>query len=100
MTLRDGAFPAPYMRTPMRTFGLIPAAGKSRRMGRPKLTLPLGERTVIEHVISAVLEGGVDNVLVIVGPGQADLRSLAEKAGATVLELDEDTAEMRDTIER
>ena len=37
-----------------RTFGLIPAAGKSRRMGRPKLMLPLGDSTVLEQVFAAV----------------------------------------------
>ena len=35
-------------------FALIPAAGKSTRMGRPKLALPLGEKTVLEHVIAAL----------------------------------------------
>ncbi len=40
-------------------FALIPAAGKSARMGRPKLTLPLGGRTVLEHVVTALRRGGV-----------------------------------------
>ena len=51
-----------------RTFGLIPAAGKSRRMGRPKLTLPLAARTVLEAVLDTVRQGGVETVLVVVGP--------------------------------
>ena len=38
----------------MRTFGLIPAAGKSRRMGQPKLLLQLGTTSVLELVVSAV----------------------------------------------
>jgi molybdenum cofactor cytidylyltransferase len=83
-----------------RTFGLIPAAGKSRRMGRPKLTLPLKGRTVLEAVVRAVKEAGVDCVIVVVGPDGEELRALAESAGAAVVRLDEDTAEMRDTIER
>ena len=36
------------MHTLPRIFALIPAAGKSVRMGRPKLALPLGDRTVLE----------------------------------------------------
>jgi molybdenum cofactor cytidylyltransferase len=83
-----------------RTFGLIPAAGKSRRMGRPKLSLPWGQHTVLEHVVAAVIEGGVESVLVVVGPGDKELAALAHKAKVAVLELPEDTAEMRDTIER
>ena len=82
-----------------RTFAVIPAAGKSRRMGRPKLTLPLGTQTVIEAVVTAVTKGGVEKLVVVVPPGGRELRALAEKAGAAVLELKSDTAEMRDTIE-
>jgi molybdenum cofactor cytidylyltransferase len=84
----------------IRTFGLVPAAGKSRRMGRPKLSLPLGNRTVVEHVVQAVTNADVCCVLVVTGPDESALSTLAEKAGAAVLRLTEDTAEMRDTIER
>jgi molybdenum cofactor cytidylyltransferase len=83
-----------------RTFGLIPAAGKSQRMGRPKLALPLGGRTVLEAVVTAVRDAGVASVLVVVGPSADDLPELATRAGARVLHLPTDTAEMRDTIEQ
>ena len=51
-------------------------------MGRPKLTLPFAGRTVLEAVLDAVYRGGVQTVLVVVGPEAAELRSLAEGAGA------------------
>ena len=35
-------------------YAVVPAAGRSSRMGRPKLSLPLGERTVLEQVILAL----------------------------------------------
>ena len=82
----------------MHVFGLIPAAGLSRRMGRPKLTLPLGERTVLEQVVSAVRGGGVEQVLVVIGPGTAFLQPLAEQAGAAVHVLPEETPDMRATV--
>jgi molybdenum cofactor cytidylyltransferase len=69
-------------------------------MGRPKLSLPWGGTTIVEHVIAAVTQGGVANVLVVVGPQQDELRELAERAGASVLVLAQDTAEMRDTVQR
>lgn len=47
---------------------VVPAAGQSRRMGRPKLLLPVGGRTVIARVVSALREGGVNPVVVIVPP--------------------------------
>ena len=80
-----------------RTFALLPAAGKSRRMGRPKLLLPLGESTVLDHVISAVRNGGVTDILVVTGPDGAELAERAIKAGALVLKLADDTPDMRAT---
>ena len=68
-------------------------------MGRPKLALPLGDRTVLERVIAAVRTGGVAQVLVVLGPASAFLHPLAEQAGARVLVLPEETPEMRATIE-
>ena len=35
-------------------FAVVPACGHSTRMGRPKLALPLGDRTVIERVVAAL----------------------------------------------
>ncbi len=81
----------------MRTFGLIPAAGKSRRMGRAKLLLPLGDKTVLEHVLSAVRMAGVDEIVVVVAPDGAALAEIATAAGAHVVQLAEDTPDMRAT---
>jgi molybdenum cofactor cytidylyltransferase len=86
--------------TSPRTFALIPAAGKGQRMGRPKLLLPLGGRTIVERVVDAFRTAAIDTVLVVVGPAMEELAARAEDAGAAVLELAEQTAEMRDTIER
>src|SRR5438552_6045924 len=83
----------------MRTFAVIPAAGKSVRMGRPKLALPLGDRTVLERVVAALREAGVEHVLVVVGPHVPQLVPPAERAGAHVLQLPEETPEMRATVE-
>ncbi|HMF12306.1 MAG TPA: nucleotidyltransferase family protein [Gemmataceae bacterium] len=81
-------------------FAVVPAAGKSVRMGRPKLTLPLGGRTVLECVVSALRTAGVEHVLVVLGPHVADLVGLAESTGAHALALTEATPDMRATVER
>ncbi len=82
---------------------LVPAAGQSRRMGRPKLTLELGGQTVIARVVHALLGGGADQVLVITAaddqPGTLLLRDEAARAGALVLKLPTETPDMRSTIE-
>jgi molybdenum cofactor cytidylyltransferase len=81
-------------------FGLLPAAGKSARMGRPKLSLPLGGRTVLHHTIAALRQGGVELVLVVVAPHSTELATLAEAAGATCLVLRHKTPDMRATVEQ
>ncbi len=82
------------------TFAIIPAAGTSSRMGRPKLALPLGDRTVLELVVRAFRQAGVGKILVVVGPSVPELVPLAESAGAAVLRLGQQTSEMRATVEQ
>jgi molybdenum cofactor cytidylyltransferase len=81
------------------TFALLPAAGKSTRMGRPKLSLPLGNGTVLEYAVGAIRRAGVSHVLVVVGPQVPELAELAAAAGASVLQLTEETADMRASVE-
>jgi molybdenum cofactor cytidylyltransferase len=81
-------------------YGLIPAAGTSTRMGRPKLLLPLGDRTVLEWVLAAIRQAGIEQTLVVAGPHVPQLVTLAAAAGAHSLLLTEQTPDMRATIER
>src|SRR5208283_2174119 len=78
---------------------LLPAGGHSLRMGRPKLALPIGGRTVLEQVLHALGQSGIEHVLVVLGPHVADLAPLAQTAGAQVLVLRAATPDMRHTIE-
>jgi molybdenum cofactor cytidylyltransferase len=82
-----------------RTFAVIPAAGHSTRMGRPKLALPVGGWTVIECTVAALRSGGVGHVLVVVGPHVSELVPLAAAAGADVCLLPRPTPDMRSTVE-
>jgi molybdenum cofactor cytidylyltransferase len=68
-------------------------------MGRPKLALPLGDRTVLGHVLVAFKEAGVDHTLVVLGPHVRDLAAVAVAAGACTLLLAEPTPDMRATVE-
>jgi molybdenum cofactor cytidylyltransferase len=83
-------------------FGLIPAAGKSERMGdmgTSKLALRVGERTVLELVIAALRDGGADDVVVVLSPHGTALKPIAESTGASALLLPEQTPDMRSTVE-
>ena len=46
--------------------GIVLAAGRSRRMGRPKQLLPLGPHTVIE-VVSRAIRPHVDQLVIVIG---------------------------------
>jgi molybdenum cofactor cytidylyltransferase len=82
------------------TLALLPAAGKSVRMGRPKLALPLAGRPVLAHVFDALRSGGVKRVVVVLNTVAApELRLIAEAAGVAVCPLDGDTPDMRATVE-
>ena len=82
---------------------IVPAAGRSQRMGRPKLILPVGGETVIARVVAALVAGGAGPVLVVVPPASASgaiiLAEEAERAGAAVAVAPEHPADMRASIE-
>jgi len=48
-------------------WAVVLAAGESRRMGKPKLLLPVGHKTMIERVLDQVIASDVDGVLVVLG---------------------------------
>jgi molybdenum cofactor cytidylyltransferase len=47
---------------------IILAAGLSKRMGRPKLLMPLDGKPVIHHVILASLMSDINELIVVTGP--------------------------------
>lgn len=63
---------------------VVPAAGASRRMGRDKLLLPLGDTVVVGAVLEALENGGVERVVVVTAPGNLALRQWVERAGQEV----------------
>ncbi len=70
-------------------FAIVPAAGRSERMGKPKLILPLAGETVIARVVSTLRRGGILHVIVVAppteAPGAVILTDEASKAGAVVI---------------
>ena len=49
---------------------IILAAGESKRMGQPKMLLPWGKVTVLEHVISVFMRAGINDIVVVLGAEQ------------------------------
>ena len=82
---------------------IVPAAGRSQRMGRPKLVLPIEGEPLLGRVVKALLKGGVDRVVVVGPPRDSEegpaVATLAQTAGALVVTPIVRPAEMRDSIE-
>jgi molybdenum cofactor cytidylyltransferase len=47
--------------------GVVLAAGSSTRLGRPKQLLELDGRPLLQHVIDAAAEAGLDEIVVVIG---------------------------------
>jgi molybdenum cofactor cytidylyltransferase len=82
-----------------RLFAVVPAAGRSRRMGRPKLLLPLGSRTVISRMLGALARPEIEATVVVIRPDDEPLRAAVAACGATVLQPALPPSEMRDSVE-
>jgi molybdenum cofactor cytidylyltransferase len=46
---------------------VVLAAGQSKRMGQNKMLLPWGVSTVIDYIISTLLDAGVEDIHIVVG---------------------------------
>jgi molybdenum cofactor cytidylyltransferase len=52
---------------------LVLAAGESRRMGRPKLLLPFGDKTIIEHVVDNISYSEADKIMLVLGSHREEI---------------------------
>jgi molybdenum cofactor cytidylyltransferase len=52
---------------------VILAAGASRRMGRPKLLLPLGSRPLLQYALDAAADSQLDEIVLVLGDRAQEL---------------------------
>jgi molybdenum cofactor cytidylyltransferase len=78
-----------------RFFAILPAAGRSVRMGQPKLLLPWGQATLIEHVLGQWLASRASRVVIVVHPEDTQLAELCRGAGAETVVPDTPPDEMK-----
>lgn len=79
----------------MRAFAIVPAAGKSRRMGQPKLSLPWDGSTVIAQLLRSWRLSRVERVVVVVRKGDEALIQRVRQAieqGTSLPGADQDEA--------
>jgi molybdenum cofactor cytidylyltransferase len=65
--------------------GIILAAGEGKRMGKVKLTLPLGDKQLIEWVLQAVKLAPLDKYFLVVRPEDKEIIKIGESWGAEVV---------------
>src|SRR3954464_1718421 len=65
--------------------GLVLGAGGSKRLGRPKQTLPYGDGTLLGHVVGVARECAFDQVVVAIGGAAEEVRERVDLRGAQVV---------------
>ena len=82
------------------TAAIVLAAGLSSRMGRFKLTLPWGDRTVIGHVVATLEAAGVAEIIVVTGHRADEVAAaLADTTAHAVHNPDYAAGEMLSSIQ-
>jgi molybdenum cofactor cytidylyltransferase len=79
---------------------ILLAAGRSRRMGAFKPLLPFGERSVIESCINNLLEGGVEQIVVVLGTRADEVRERLKHLSVSFAVNTDLESEMGESIAR
>ena len=81
-------------------YGIILAAGEGKRMGKVKLTLPLGDKQLIEWVLQAVKLTPFDKYFLVVRPEDKEMIKTGEKWGAEIVLNSEYRSGMSSSIKK
>jgi len=81
-------------------YGIILAAGEGKRMGKVKLTLPLGDKQLIEWVLQAVKLAPLDKYFLVVRPEDKEMIKTGEKWGAEIVLNSEYRSGMSSSIKK
>ena len=82
----------------VQVFGIVPAAGSSRRMGRPKPSLPYGDSTMVGVVARTLLNVDLDGVVVVTRSELADALGLPSDPRIVIVYNDDANSEMIDSV--
>ncbi|MCP4505106.1 MAG: NTP transferase domain-containing protein, partial [Fuerstiella sp.] len=82
-----------------RCFAIVPAAGKSRRMGQPKLMLPFAEGLLIDRLLKAWTDSEVFRVIVVVRQNDRNLSEACHRWPVDVVHPGTDPTDMKESIQ-
>lgn len=64
---------------------VVLAAGRSQRMGQPKMALPWGDSTVIGRVVQVLSQAGVNDIVVVTGGGSEAVHTALQSSSARLV---------------
>ncbi|RJP33701.1 MAG: nucleotidyltransferase family protein [Phycisphaerales bacterium] len=79
-------------------WAIVPAAGVSRRMGRPKQLMPWGDTDMASHVCRTLLEAGVSGLILVTRRALVDAMDLPRDPRVRVAFNEECDSQMLDSI--
>ena len=82
-----------------RLFAVVPAAGRSRRMGQSKLLLPLGDTTVVARLLEVLQRPEISDTVVVVRADDERLRDEVIRCDAGILQPPQPPPDMRHSVE-
>jgi len=82
----------------VRVFGIVPAAGSSRRMGRPKSTLPYCDSTMVGTVARTLLEADLCGVVIVTRSESAPSLDVPDDPRIVIAFNDDARSEMIDSV--
>lgn len=80
-------------------FGIVPAAGHSRRMGTNKLLLPWAGSTIIQTVVRAWQRSTVHRVIVVLRKGDTQSQTLVTELDVDVVLPEHDPEDMKQSVQ-
>ena len=79
-------------------YGILPAAGMSRRMGTPKQSLPVGASTMTARAAQTMLDAGLDAVVVVTRTELVEAIDLPRDDRLLLAFNDDSSSQMLDSI--
>jgi molybdenum cofactor cytidylyltransferase len=81
-----------------RVFGIVPAAGRSRRMGTPKQLLEVGGRSMLRTVLEPLVAARIAGIALVTHSALAGDLGLTHLPGVFIALNDDETSEMIDSV--
>ncbi|MFK7777721.1 MAG: nucleotidyltransferase family protein [Gimesia sp.] len=85
--------------TPPQLFAIIPAAGKSRRMGTHKLLLSLGKETVIQRLVRALNASFVTKIIIVARKDDLLLKEHISGMNVQLIQPEIDPPDMKASVQ-